>query len=254
MKTHILSGAGAGIGKAIAVRLAQDPDNRLILIGRHAERLEEVKKQLPNSDRHHTVACSVTDAAALKRAFQDLRLEKENVVSVIANAGIGGENRYGPADRWDEIIATNVKGVYILGNEAYPYLRAASEKYRSIVIVSSVVAHMGVPGLTAYCTSKAAVLGLMRSWAAQWAPDRILVNAVCPGWVQTQMAEDGIAGIAKITGQSYEEAFKEQMGLLPLKKISQPEEIAALVRFLVSGEQNSITGEEIQINNGAVMH
>ena len=254
MKTHILSGAGSGIGRATAVMLAQDPQNHLVLIGRNMEHLLSLKKELANPQQHEIINCSVTDQATLSSSFKNLQLGDKNLVSVIANAGISGANIYGPHDRWDEIMATNVKGVYILGNEAYPYLKQAKTEYRNIVIISSVLAHMGVPYLPAYCASKAAVLGLMRSWAVQWAADKILVNAICPGWVQTPMAENGIAEMAKASGQSYEKMLSAQMDVLPLKKMSRPEELAALVRFLISGEQTSITGEEVQINNGSVMH
>jgi NAD(P)-dependent dehydrogenase (short-subunit alcohol dehydrogenase family) len=254
MKTHIISGAGTGIGLAIAELLAKNPENHLVLIGRNGKNLSDLISRLENPKQHNLIVGSVTDEKLLNRAFTSLKLEDKNVTSVIANAGIGGENHYGENDRWDEIINTNIKGVYNLGNEALPYLKQAISPYRHVVIISSVVAHMGIPMHTAYCTSKAGVLGLMRSWAAQWAAEKILVNAICPGWVETEMARAGMDGIAKAQDISFDQAREQQISLLPLKKISAPNEIAALAKFLISGEQTSITGEEIQINNGSIMH
>lgn len=254
MKTHIISGAGSGIGQAIAQKLSQNSDNHLVLIGRTQTRLEDTMNSLKNPDQHKMITASVTKSEELKKGFAALDLDKKNVTSVIANAGVGGPNQYGPEDRWDEIIDINVKGCYILGNEALPYLKSSQEKYKNILLISSVVAHLGVPSHSAYCTSKAAILGLMRSWAAEWSQHQILVNAICPGWVDTQMAQNGIQGIADQMEKPYDEALKEQMQLLPLKKMSTPSEIANLCNFFVSGEQCSITGEEIQINNGGLMH
>lgn len=89
--------------------------------------------------------------------------------------------------------------------------------------------------------------------ALQFAANRILVNAICPGWVETEMAKGSIQRIADRTGQHYEQAFQEQMGYVPLQRISQPAEIARMVKFLFSNEQTSMTGQGIDINNGSVM-
>lgn len=254
MKTYIISGAGAGIGRAIAKSLSKNQENHLILISRNQESLSETKSCIENSDQHTVLPCSVTDATGLARSFKELQLDQKNVSGVIANAGIGGPNIYGENDSWGEIIDINVKGTYVLANEALPYLNKSTNTYRHVIVVSSILAHMGVPFHSAYCASKAAVLGLMRSWASQWAADKILVNAICPGWVETQMAKNGIQGIADAMQISYEKALAGQMKLVPLGKMAEPKEIGALVKFLVSNEQTSITGEEFQINCGALMH
>jgi NAD(P)-dependent dehydrogenase (short-subunit alcohol dehydrogenase family) len=121
------------------------------------------------------------------------------------------------------------------------------------VITSSCLARFGVPNYTAYCTAKTGLLGLTRSLALQLAGDRILVNALCPGWVETDMARAGIQKLADRAGQRYDAAFNEQMSYVPLNRISQPDEIAHMVRFLFSNEQTSMTGQGIDINNGSYM-
>jgi NAD(P)-dependent dehydrogenase (short-subunit alcohol dehydrogenase family) len=137
--------------------------------------------------------------------------------------------------------------------ECLPALKRSTQPYRHIVIVSSVLARLGVPGYTAYCASKAGLLGLTRSLAAELAAEKILVNAICPGWVDTKMSSEGLEGIAAGQGITPEEARREAMARVPLGKMSRPEEIAAFVHFLMSGAQNSITGQALDINGGAVM-
>ncbi len=133
-----------------------------------------------------------------------------------------------------------------------PALLRSENAYKQIVITSSVLARLGVANYSAYCASKAGLLGLMRSWAVQYAPDHILVNAICPGWVNTSMAQDGLQGIADGIGISKNEFYDIAMQSVPLKKMSEPTEIAGLVYYLLN--QQSITGQAIDINGGAVMN
>ncbi|MBL7942010.1 MAG: SDR family oxidoreductase, partial [Flavobacteriales bacterium] len=115
------------------------------------------------------------------------------------------------------------------------------------------LARFGVPNYTAYCTAKTGLLGLTRSLAVELSSERILVNAICPGWVETEMARTGIQKLADRDGISYQESFDRQMSFVPTGKISSPDEIASLVHFLLTNQQTSITGQGIDINNGSFM-
>ena len=119
--------------------------------------------------------------------------------------------------------------------------------------MSSILARLGVPGYSAYCASKAGLLGLMRSLAAELCRENILVNALCPGWVNTVMAHEGLEGMAEAMKISKSEAYEIAMSQVPLRKMSEPEEIARMVGFLISDSQNSITGQTLDVNNGALM-
>lgn len=253
MKTYLITGAGSGMGRATAVLLSQQTDVRLILVGRNKKNLEETAALCHNAESIVSYSMDIRN----ENSWQDL---KKNILpagttlhGIFANAGIGGENHYGPDDRWSEIISINLDGTYKTIMEMLPLLNAGKSAYRHIVITSSCLARFGVPNYTAYCTAKTGLLGLTRSLALQFASDKILVNAICPGWVETEMAQAGIQKLADRNGTPYEQEFATQMSYVPLNKISQPEEIAQMVAFLFSGAQNSITGQAIDINNGSFM-
>ena len=248
-RTILVSGAGSGIGRAISQELADD-GHSVLLLGRNRQTLAETQAMLKDPSKHPIMTADVTDSQSLKAALQEV---SPVLYGVVANAGLGGENHYGEADRWHEIVATNLTGTYQLVHEALPYFATKEDSFRHIVIISSVLARLGVPGYSAYCASKAGLLGLMRSWAVEFAAEKILVNALCPGWVNTQMATQGLETFAKASGKTYREIYQEQMNDVLLGKMSEPDEIARLTNFLMSPTQTSITGQTIDINNGAVM-
>lgn len=246
---HIaVTGAGSGIGRSIAITLAER-GHTLILLGRSFENLEFTKKLLKNPEQHQCHTCDIRNSGEIKKALENV----SSLYALIANAGVGGENQYGDQDRWQEVVDTNLTGTYHTIQECLPLIKKNSAPFKKIIIISSILARLGVPGYSAYCASKAGLLGLTRSLAAEHSGDRILVNALCPGWVDTDMAQEGLQGFADALNVSKNEAYKEAMKPVPLGKMSQPEEVAKLVAFLISEEQSSISGQTLDINNGALM-
>jgi NAD(P)-dependent dehydrogenase (short-subunit alcohol dehydrogenase family) len=249
-KTILITGAGTGIGKSIANNLSE-LGYSLILLGRNLSRLEETKKNLKFPDQCQIFSSDVRDSTSIKDAL--IKSSVESLYGAVINAGSGGENNYGANDRWQEVIEINLTGSYNTTQECLPYLRKDPNPFKKILFISSILARLGVPGYTAYCASKAGILGLMRSFAAELSGENILVNALCPGWVNTDMAHEGLDGMASGMAISKEEAYKMAMSQVPLGKMSEPDEIGKMTAFMLSDNQNSITGQTIDINNGALM-
>src|SRR5689334_4119884 len=177
-----------------------------------------------------TRACDIRDESQVRAAI-DGPLD-----ALVANAGIGGPNADGPDDRFDDIVRTNLYGTYWCCRAAEPLLPDGGR----IVVTSSILARIGVPGYTAYCASKAGLLGLVRSLAAELAPRRIQVNAICPGWVNTDMAWEGLDAFP---GMTREQAFETAMREVPLGRMSEPAEIAGTVAWLLSPDALGVTGQ-----------
>ena len=258
MQTILITGAGSGIGAATAKLLSKKKNTRLLLVGRRIEPLQELIGQLDNSKSHIAKSIDISNRKDLTTFLKSVEadLNSHPLVSVFANAGIGGPNTFGPEDRWNEIIDVNLTGTYNTCMVTHPWLvkaKDAGHEVRNIVITSSCLARFGVPEQTAYVASKTALLGLVRSLAVTWSSDGILINAINPGWVETEMARNSIQAMAYHEGVSYEAMHKQQCAILPTGRMSQPKEIAALVQFLFSDAQRSITGQAIDINGGSWM-
>jgi NAD(P)-dependent dehydrogenase (short-subunit alcohol dehydrogenase family) len=251
---HIaVTGAGTGIGRAIATRLAGQ-DTALTLLARDLGRLEATAAELRSRGaRVACAACDVRDRAAVDRAFDRAHRDFGPLHVLVANAGIGGPNEDGPEDRWDEVVRTNLDGAYFCLRAAERHLPDGPAEGCHLVAMSSILGRIGVAGYTAYCASKAGLLGLVRALAMELAPRRVQVNAVCPGWVETDMARAGLEGLARGLGVSLDEARAQALAQVPLGRMSAPEDVAGLVAWLVSGDARGVTGQGLDINGGAFM-
>jgi NAD(P)-dependent dehydrogenase (short-subunit alcohol dehydrogenase family) len=232
-KRVVVTGAGTGIGRSIAERLAAE-GAQLTLFARDESRLRDVV------DGARVRSLDIRDREAVLAAFD------EPIDALVANAGIGGPNAHGDGDRFDDIVQTNLHGTYWCVRAAEQWLPDGGR----IVVTSSILARIGVAGYTAYCASKAGLLGLVRSLAAELAPRRIQVNAICPGWVDTAMAWEGLSGWPGLTA---DEAWEIARREVPLDRMSQPAEIAGTVAWLLSDDALGVTGQAIDHNNGAFM-
>ncbi len=249
----LLTGAGSGIGLAIALRLASE-GAALSLIGRREAPLTAAMEQcLARGARRVQIATvDVKDAAAVDRAADSFCHEGGPLFAAVANAGVGGPNYEGPDDRWDEILRTNLDGAYFTMRAARRHL-APGPAARHLVATSSILGRIGVGGYSAYCASKAGVLGLVRALAAELARDNVQVNAVCPGWVETDMAWTGLDGIARAVGGTREDAIRIAMKDVPLGRMGKPEHVAGMVSWLLSDDATGVTGQGLDINGGAYM-
>jgi ketoreductase len=184
------------------------------------------------------------------RVFAAAAIADGPLGGLVAVSGIGGPNEDGPDDRFDDVVATNLNGTYYCCRAALRHL-APGPDARHVVIISSILARIAVPGYTAYSASKAGLLGLVRSLAAEVAGDGVQVNAICPGWVDTAMAWQGIDAFAELRGTTREQAYAEAMSAVPLGRMSQPEDVAGTVAWLLSSDARGVTGQAIDQNGGA---
>ncbi len=249
----LVTGAGTGIGRAITLRLAAD-GAKLSILARTRSRLQAVAQEAeaagaPAVSIH---ACDVRDRAAVDAAVDAAAARLGPLRGAIANAGIGGPNAPGPDDRFDDLVQTNLVGTYSTLRAAQRHL-ADGPGTRHMVVTSSILGRFGVPGYTGYCASKTALLGLVRALALELAGDDVQVNAICPGWVETDMAWEGIDGMAAAMGVTRDQALATAMQAVPLGRMGQPEHIAGVVAWLVGPDGCGVTGQGIDVNGGAWM-
>ncbi len=258
---HVLvTGASSGIGRAIAVRLARSPNDggigaRVSLLARRADMLEDTAALVlaANPDAAtFLVSCDVTDDASVDHAVAAAARALGPIDAVVTAAGIGGPNTPGAEDRFDAIVATNLRGTYLTLRAVQRHLAAGPDP-RHMVVIASILARFGVPGYTAYCASKAGLLGLTKALALELAPKNVLVNAICPGWVDTDMAWEGIDGMAKAMGVTRDDAHRIAMSAVPIGRMGKPEEVAGLVAWLLGDDAAGVTGQGLDINGGAWM-
>jgi NAD(P)-dependent dehydrogenase (short-subunit alcohol dehydrogenase family) len=247
----LVTGAGKGIGRAIALELAGG-GGRLLLTGRDERALGETVGEIAHAGgqaRHVTgdVRDEAHSRAAVARAIEGWgRLDV-----VVANAGIAGTTRMGKSDgeRARAIVETNLLGAYYLFDAALAVMKGSGR----LLAVSSVLGKFGAPGQGAYCASKAGLHGLVRAVAVEVASRKITCNAVCPGWVDTEMARARIADLATEEGKTIDVMGREAREAVPIGRFVDVEEVARLVAFLCSREADAITGQAISICGGATV-
>jgi len=248
----VVTGAGSGIGRAIAQRLDQD-GAQLSLFGRRLNALEETAGLLKGSA--YCASLDISDREAVQASFAQAAQNNGPIRSLIANAGVGGANSPNDegGDRFDELIDINLRGTYYSLRAAQENLAESTTGTRQLIVISSILARIGVPGYSGYCASKTALLGLVRSMAVELASARVTVNAICPGWVDTDMAWDGLDGMASALNVDRETAHQMAMKDVPLGRMGKPEEVAGLVAYLLSADAEGTTGSAFDMNGGAFM-
>jgi NAD(P)-dependent dehydrogenase (short-subunit alcohol dehydrogenase family) len=245
----VVSGAGTGIGRAIALRLAREGAS-LTLVARGKERLEETAASLDGPV--HVAACDIRERRRVDRALDRAAGALGPVHALVASSGVGGPNGEADegGDRFDDIVRTNLNGTYYCVRAVLRHLAPGPET-RHVVVLSSILARIAVPGYTGYSASKTGLLGLVRSFAAELAPLGVQVNAICPGWVDTDMAWQGLDAAAAAGGGTREDAYRDAMREVPLRRMSQPDDIAGTVSWLLSPDARGVTGQAIDQNGGA---
>jgi NAD(P)-dependent dehydrogenase (short-subunit alcohol dehydrogenase family) len=250
-KTVLVTGASRGIGLTIAQRLA-GLGGRIVATARRQASLDEVVAALPG-DGHVAIAMDLADAASTQAAIDEARSRAGGIDVLINNAGIAESLPYHKTDdaMWERMMTVNATSVTRLCRAFIPEMVTAG--WGRVIIVASNAGLTGYAYSSAYCASKHAVLGYMRAVALEIATTPVTINAVCPGWVDTEMAREAVQRIADKTGATPDAARKTLEKMSPQRRWVEPAEVAAVVAMLCSDEARSIHGQALAIDGGQVM-
>jgi NAD(P)-dependent dehydrogenase (short-subunit alcohol dehydrogenase family) len=247
-KVAFVTGASRGIGESIARRFAAE-GARAVLAARDEVACGRIASEIIRQGGEAvSIGCDVTLAFSVSNAIAGAVAKWGRIDVLVNGAGLSGPTPLSDPDdsRWNAILATNLTAVFRVTREAAPFLPAGGR----VLNLSSVLGRFGVAGMGAYVASKHGVIGLTRAFALELAPRQITVNALVPGWVETDMAREGFRRIA---GGSVEEGREKAAKMAPLGRVLEPEEVAGLAAYLASEEAGSITGQAITIDGGQVM-
>jgi NAD(P)-dependent dehydrogenase (short-subunit alcohol dehydrogenase family) len=246
-KVAIITGASRGIGLAISKRLRQS-GARVAMCARSLDALKQQEHSM-GEDNALAVQMDIRDPNSIREGVNRIVDRFNSIHIVINNAGISGITPIDAPDpaAWLEIVQTNLVGSYLVTRACVPHMPDRGR----VINISSVLGKFGVPGYTAYCSSKTALIGFTRALALELASRKITVNALCPGWVDTEMAWSGMRGIAAGMGIKPEEFYRQAMSNVPLGEMVQPEEVAETVLFLASEAAKNITAQAISVCGGS---
>jgi NAD(P)-dependent dehydrogenase (short-subunit alcohol dehydrogenase family) len=249
-KRHVLiTGGGTGIGAAIAQALASQ-GAKLTLVGRKLPPLESAANSLPLAQ---AIACDVTDPTSVNTAFEKAAASFGPIEILVNNAGAAPTAPFHKLtpESWRNVMAVNLDGVFNCTSAVIQNM--LKHGWGRIINIASTASLQGYAYVSAYSAAKHGVLGLTRSLALETATKGITVNAVCPGYTDTDIIRNSVAQIMEKTGRSEAEALRNFTDSNPQGRLIQPEEVADTVQWLCSEQARSVTGQAISVSGGEVM-
>jgi NAD(P)-dependent dehydrogenase (short-subunit alcohol dehydrogenase family) len=246
----LVTGAARGIGAAIARTLAAE-GAALTLLGRRRDALEQLAAELPGT--HGVAVADISDPQQVQAAFEQATAQRGPLAILVNNAGQAESAPFGKTslELWNRMLAVNLTGTFVCTQAALPAMLAAGRG--RIVNIASTAGQRGYAYVAAYAAAKHGVIGLTRSLALEVAKKGITVNAVCPGYTETDILRDSIANVVAKTGRSEDEARAQFAAGNPQQRIVQPEQVADAVRWLCGSGADAVTGQAISVSGGEVM-
>lgn len=238
-QTAIVTGASRGLGKAMAIAIGGSGAH-VTCVARNEEKLKETVAQIEAAGGKAGYAiCDVTDRESVDKVVDDVVENFEKLDILVNNAGITRDNLLPRMtdEEWDDVIATNLRSAFLFSRAASRYMMRA--RYGRIINITSVSGLMGNPGQTNYSASKAGLIGLTRSLSRELAGRKVTINAVAPGFIESDMT-------AALGDAIRDEAKKR----IPAKRLGTAEEVAAGVLFLASRAASYITGQVLTVDGG----
>jgi 3-hydroxybutyrate dehydrogenase len=254
-KIALITGGGRGIGRAIALEFARE-GAQVAVAARTLEQVEQVAREI--TDQFQPLAlplvCDVSDVASVERLFKDVNKRFGRGPDILVNnAGIAETAPLIKTDDqlWDRLLAINLSGTFYCTRAALPPM--IERGWGRIINIASIAGKTGAPYIAAYSASKHGVLGLTRSAALEYAAKGITVNAICPGYVDTEMTTRGIENITRKTKLTAEQAMDSLKKMSPQNRLVTAEEVAAVALLLASEEGQGINGQAINVDGGSVL-
>jgi NAD(P)-dependent dehydrogenase (short-subunit alcohol dehydrogenase family) len=250
-KVVLLTGGGTGLGTAITQRFVKD-GARVCISGRRREKLEQVAKTLPKGS---VKVCpgDVTNEADVKRMVETTLEFGGKLDVLVNNAATDAKAKIADLapDDWRKVIDTNLTGPFLLMREVIPIMVKAGGG--SIINIASLGGTRCLPVCPAYCTSKAGLIMLTQQAALDYGPDKIRVNAVCPGGIDTELLDEMILPLAQKLGTDKQGALDYFSKYVPLRRVSKPGEITGICSYLASDESSFMTGAALLIDGGSAV-
>ncbi len=250
----VVTGGGRGIGLAIADVLARMGAD-LTLMGRSRSTLEERAAELAGRYGNRVAAqvIDVTDPALIETGFAAAAARLGPIGVLVNNAGVARAAPFGKTDLtfWQEVMAVDLTGAFLCIRQVLPGMAAGG--FGRIVNVASTAGLTGFPYISAYCAAKHGLIGLTRALAREVARQPITVNAVCPGYTDTDIVGAALDNIAAKTGRSRDEALAELVAHNPQGRLIEPREVAEAVAWLCLPASASVTGQSILVAGGELM-
>jgi 3-hydroxybutyrate dehydrogenase len=248
-----VTGAGRGIGRATAMRFARAGYAVGLTARSHPHLLEVADEISDEGGSARAVVCDVTNRKSIERAVEKVHRELGEIDVLVNNAGIADSAPFASMadESWDRIIAVNLTGTYLCMRVIVPGM--LERRHGRVINIASIAGLTGFAYTAAYCAAKHGVVGLTRAVAIEAASKGVTVNAVCPGWVNTDMTRASIARIVASTGRTEEQARAVLERMSPQGRLIEPDEVAAVAIFLASPDAHGINGQTLSVDGGELV-